>query len=378
MGLPEFVDDTVTDYSRPTPSIDVSKDVSDDQKAIWKRNSASSSEQVGSFDNVVSKPMIRFVKETGCPSVSKVNNTKNSRKPTMKYAEMYRNTSQSPKVMSSNFGPPIIENWDSENESEVNFTLNKTVRPSIEQVKFDKSTREVVGEKETPKQNKKVPTAKPIVAAVKGNRGKAVKASACWIWKPKKNQLDQGLNLNGVSGIPQDNIDDKVYWDSGCSRHMTSNISYLSEYEPYNRGYVSFGHGGGKISGKGTLEDALKENVSSLRYIALPNWFHEAQMETSNDFTRIGDAFSEKCAPQKEQDSIISDTDVSESSGNTNPTIITKEPTAKQVEPVLSSTVETEVPTVSTLVPTECLSIPPVISNRPRIISKGGGLSYPE
>ncbi|GJR39667.1 hypothetical protein Tco_1215351 [Tanacetum coccineum] len=32
--LPEFVDEIVTDYSRPTPSIDVSKDVSDEQKAI--------------------------------------------------------------------------------------------------------------------------------------------------------------------------------------------------------------------------------------------------------------------------------------------------------------------------------------------------------
>ncbi|GJY44150.1 ribonuclease H-like domain-containing protein [Tanacetum coccineum] len=97
-GLPEFVDDTVTDYSRPTPSIDVSKDVSDEQKAIWKSNSASFSEQGGSVGNVVSKPMIRFVKETGCPSVSKVNNTENTRKPTVKYAEMYRDTSKSPKV----------------------------------------------------------------------------------------------------------------------------------------------------------------------------------------------------------------------------------------------------------------------------------------
>ncbi|GJW19822.1 retrotransposon protein, putative, ty1-copia subclass [Tanacetum coccineum] len=60
--------------------------------------------------------MIKFVKETGCPSVSKVNNTENSRKSTVKYAEMYRNISQSPKVMSSNFGPPIIEDWDSEDE----------------------------------------------------------------------------------------------------------------------------------------------------------------------------------------------------------------------------------------------------------------------
>ncbi|GJS77991.1 putative ribonuclease H-like domain-containing protein [Tanacetum coccineum] len=105
----------------------------------------------------------------------------------------------------------------------------------------------------------KVPTAKPTVAAVKGNRGKAVKASACWIWKPKQNQLDQGSNLNGVSGIPQDNIDDKGYWDSGCSRHMTGNISYLSEYEPYDGGYVSFGHGGGKITGKGTIKTGKLE-----------------------------------------------------------------------------------------------------------------------
>ncbi|GJU32419.1 retrovirus-related pol polyprotein from transposon TNT 1-94 [Tanacetum coccineum] len=56
MGLPEFVDDTVTDYSRPTPSIDVSKDVSDEQKAIWKSNSAPPfSEQRRIIGNVVSK-----------------------------------------------------------------------------------------------------------------------------------------------------------------------------------------------------------------------------------------------------------------------------------------------------------------------------------
>nr|GEX91838.1 hypothetical protein [Tanacetum cinerariifolium] len=55
-------------------------------------------------------------------------------------------------------------------------------------------------------------------------------------------------------GNPQNNIDDKGYWDSGCSRHMTGSISYLSEYEPYDGGYVSFGHGGGKITGKGIIK----------------------------------------------------------------------------------------------------------------------------
>nr|GEV75793.1 hypothetical protein [Tanacetum cinerariifolium] len=53
-----------------------------------------------------------------------------------------------------------------------------------------------------------------------------------------------------VKGIPQDNTDDKGYWDSGYSRHMTGNISYLSEYEPFNRGYVSFGNRRRKITGK--------------------------------------------------------------------------------------------------------------------------------
>nr|GFA75585.1 hypothetical protein [Tanacetum cinerariifolium] len=50
------------------------------------------------------------------------------------------------------------------------------------------------------------------------------------------------------------NIDDKGYWDSGCSRYMTGNISYLSDYEPFDGGYVSFGQGGCKITGKGTIK----------------------------------------------------------------------------------------------------------------------------
>nr|GEV87319.1 ribonuclease H-like domain-containing protein [Tanacetum cinerariifolium] len=61
------------------------------------------------------------------------------------------------------------------------------------------------------------------------------------------------------SGIPQDNIDDKGYWNSGCSRHTTGNISYLSEYEPFNKGYVSFGHGRGKITGKGLIKTSKLE-----------------------------------------------------------------------------------------------------------------------
>ncbi|GJS63268.1 copia protein [Tanacetum coccineum] len=56
--------------------------------------------------------------------------------------KMYKNTSQSPKVMSNNFSALIIKEWDSEDESEVNSTLNETVRSSFEQEKFDKFTKE--------------------------------------------------------------------------------------------------------------------------------------------------------------------------------------------------------------------------------------------
>nr|GEU83584.1 putative ribonuclease H-like domain-containing protein [Tanacetum cinerariifolium] len=62
-----------------------------------------------------------------------------------------------------------------------------------------------------------------------------------------------------ASGSSQNNIDDKHYWDSGCSRHMTGNISYLSDFEPFDGGYVSFGQGGCKITGKGTIKTGKLE-----------------------------------------------------------------------------------------------------------------------
>nr|GEU75069.1 hypothetical protein [Tanacetum cinerariifolium] len=58
------------------------------------------------------------------------------------------------------------------------------------------------------------------------------------------------------TGHPQKVQKDQGYIDSGCSRHMTENMSYLSDFKEFNRGYVTFGGGakGGKISGKGTLK----------------------------------------------------------------------------------------------------------------------------
>nr|GEV26218.1 hypothetical protein [Tanacetum cinerariifolium] len=57
-------------------------------------------------------------------------------------------------------------------------------------------------------------------------------------------------------GNPQHALKDKGVINSGCSRHMTGNMSYLSDFEELNGGYVSFGGNpkGGKISRKGKIK----------------------------------------------------------------------------------------------------------------------------
>ncbi|GJU03329.1 hypothetical protein Tco_1113667 [Tanacetum coccineum] len=56
---------------------------------------------------------------------------------------------------------------------------------------------------------------------------------------------------NSAVGKPQQ--DDTGFVDSGCSRHMTGNIAYLSDFKEFDGGYVTFGGGahGGGIKGIG-------------------------------------------------------------------------------------------------------------------------------
>nr|GEV61589.1 hypothetical protein [Tanacetum cinerariifolium] len=89
-GLPKFVDDTVTDNSRPTPSIDESKCNTSNNFSIFEHGESSCS--------IMSKPMIKFVKAADYLGVIKTNKIETARKSPVKYAEMYRNTSKSPKI----------------------------------------------------------------------------------------------------------------------------------------------------------------------------------------------------------------------------------------------------------------------------------------
>nr|GEV32848.1 reverse transcriptase domain-containing protein [Tanacetum cinerariifolium] len=98
-----------------------------------------------------------------------------------------------------------------------------------------------------------------------GNKGNAEKASACWVWKPKCKVLDHVSRLTSASMTFKKfdytdalgrSTSDKGVIDSDCSRHMTGNISFLSEFEEIDGGYVAFGWDpkGGKIFGKGKIK----------------------------------------------------------------------------------------------------------------------------
>nr|GEV38176.1 hypothetical protein [Tanacetum cinerariifolium] len=56
-------------------------------------------------------------------------------------------------------------------------------------------------------------------------------------------------------GDPQDALKDQGYFNSACSRNMTENISYLTDFREHDEGYVAFGGGAkvGKIIGKGKI-----------------------------------------------------------------------------------------------------------------------------
>ncbi|GKA22943.1 ribonuclease H-like domain-containing protein [Tanacetum coccineum] len=219
------------------------------------------------------------------------------------------NDAVEPKTVRKNsFRPPIIEDWNSDDNSEVKLIPNvkdKTVRPSTEKIKFIKSGKintadasvntavrpvNTVGSKtivnhsipisNTFKKgysqvtnsfnkylanknnifNKKVnivrvkDTIARDRAVVSENMEKGanvVKASSCWAWKSKNNSASN--TFKKYSYIDKE-YKEKGVIDSGCSRNMTENKCYLTEYEDYDGGFVSFRDAKGRIYGKGKIK----------------------------------------------------------------------------------------------------------------------------
>nr|GEU89596.1 ribonuclease H-like domain-containing protein [Tanacetum cinerariifolium] len=217
-GLPEFADDTITDYSRPSPSIEI---------------------------------------ET-------------VRKPSVKYPEMYRNTPKSPKFDHLAYDCAV---WEEQGKTwPKNNNTHKSISPRNVFHKTGRTPMRTNRSNMNAAQPKRTSFSKPAHSYVKRpfQRTSAVRTQFRVPRVSTGNTKFPTVNKNfptgnsklstadvgdkGKADNSQNIIDDKGYWDSGCSRHMTGNISYLSDYEPYDGGYVSFGQGGGKITSKGIIK----------------------------------------------------------------------------------------------------------------------------
>ncbi|GJX85554.1 putative ribonuclease H-like domain-containing protein [Tanacetum coccineum] len=103
--------------------------------------------------------------------------------------------------------------------------------------------------------NQKVNTARPkaVLNAVKENQIQVSDGLG-----PQKRQIF----LLYVQGNPQMDLQDQRVINSGCSRHMTGNISYLTDFEEIDEGYVAFG--GNPKGGKMTSRVPRKNNMYSV------------------------------------------------------------------------------------------------------------------
>nr|GEV37656.1 hypothetical protein [Tanacetum cinerariifolium] len=101
---------------------------------------------------------------------------------------------------------------------------------------------------------------------------------------PPRVTAAQALMVSAAQGNPQYALKDKGVIDSGCSRHMTRNMSCLSDFKELNVRYVAFGGNpkGGKISGKGKIKTGKLdfEDVYFVKELKF-NLFSVSQMEFS-------------------------------------------------------------------------------------------------
>nr|GEV60066.1 hypothetical protein [Tanacetum cinerariifolium] len=225
-GLPEFVDDTVTDYSRPSPTIESTS--AEGPEFVLNKKACYN---CGNFSHLANDCRKRVQRETSRSQnhayMGSLNRFAGHKPHGAPMRPPHKSVGHRPRGPLIN---PIRPNMNVKTQYKAPWvsTVNRN-NPPVNR-KFS------TGRRNFPTVNRKFPT-----ASRKFTTGST-----------KIHTADMGKK--GKAGSSQNNIDDKGYWDSGCARRMTGNISHLSNFEPFNGGYVSFGQGGCKITGKGTIK----------------------------------------------------------------------------------------------------------------------------
>ncbi|GJU98054.1 putative ribonuclease H-like domain-containing protein [Tanacetum coccineum] len=132
---------------------------------------------------------------------------------------------------------------------------------------------------------------KAVVSAAVGNGKNAVKFLACWIWRQKGNVIDH-VPKNSESYIPKrfDYVDPQGRLN-GCSRHMTGNKSFITDYQEIDDGIVAF-KGSPKRGTKANIDarQARMKTVSGPQYVLLPFLTFNSQGPKSSNDKVVDDA----------------------------------------------------------------------------------------
>nr|GEZ69467.1 putative reverse transcriptase domain-containing protein [Tanacetum cinerariifolium] len=217
-GLFEFKDDTVTDYSRPAPTVESSSDDAQNRNPSVIETEASPS-------TISPKSFIKFVKANDSSTNSKKDKVETAKKPLVN-KRVKNGTSRSQNTTHKSFTPrpvvhkpyrppmrPMKSNMNVRSQHRAPWVPIVNIKFPPVNRKFSTVSRKFsTVNRKFPTANKKFPTGGTKFSTTDmGKKGKAIKPSAC-------------------------------------------NISYLSDYEPFDGGYVSFGQEGCKITGKGTIK----------------------------------------------------------------------------------------------------------------------------
>ncbi|GJV10830.1 putative ribonuclease H-like domain-containing protein [Tanacetum coccineum] len=81
---------------------------------------------------------------------------------------------------------------------------------------------------------------KAVVSAAMGNGENAIKSSTYWIWRPTGNVIDHTSKDSGSYMLKRFDYVDLQGRLNGCSRHMTGNKSFLTDYQEIDGGFVAF------------------------------------------------------------------------------------------------------------------------------------------
>nr|GFA01859.1 ribonuclease H-like domain-containing protein [Tanacetum cinerariifolium] len=187
-------------------------------------------------------------------------------------SSLYDSPTKPEQDLSSRPSAPIIEDWVSDSEEDDMPQVSKDVPSFAQSPELVKSPRHsgqlfqahipvaptvplrsTSHSKALPKSQPVLTTAVRPVSAVKPIPRRLSSKSRN---SPPRVTAAKASEISAAQGNPQQALKDKWVIDSRCSRHMTGNMSYLSDFEALNGGYVAFGGNpkGGKITGKSKIK----------------------------------------------------------------------------------------------------------------------------